>query len=147
MGYLGITRSLFNPSIVVLPLSREVEDMLQALPTEVDLKAIFHQLEETHKQDLQLIQSEVQQLTDQVSIGETSTATLEQRVVALEQDQASHTNQIVPMQMLLEDQRLQNNLQLWNIPEAVGPEHLHNTGPAILHKALDIPIPSNHPEG
>lgn len=97
-------------------------------------------VEEQHRRDFQQLRSEMQILDDRLSKGESVVTALEHHVAQLEQGHAPHQDSLAEMQLHqedLENRGCRNNLRLWGLPEAKGPENLQETILAILHRVLD----------
>lgn len=112
------------------------------------MEAMAARLEEMHRRDLKLVQTEVQQLTDRLKKGETSLASLENRVIHLEQVQilqASHASSLQLHLEELEDHNRRHNLRFRGIPEAIGRETLQSTVLAICQQ-LATSAPSHNLE-
>lgn len=115
---------------------------IEALPTRADIESLILQIEEAHSRDIQEVRTVLHSVSDRVTSGETLVAALETRVQALDRASDSH---IVEAQLNLEemeDRSRRNNLRLWGLPEATGPEDLAETVTAIFHSLLDSPPPS-----
>lgn len=113
--------------------------MLRALPTRWDIEALILRLEETHRQDIQAVRSEIHTLTERVSAGEESASSVEQRVGALEKAQTIQATTAADLQLHLEeleDRSRRNNLRLGGRPESSGVEDLQVTVNAIFQVVL-----------
>lgn len=60
-------------------------------------------MEETHRLDIQEMRGEVSTLVERISLGETSVASLEVRVAALEHSRDQHRDTAISLQLHLED--------------------------------------------
>lgn len=123
-------------------MEMDLRALMQALPTRADLEAMMARLEEVHRGDLKVVQTEVEQLTARLTTEESSLASLENRVAHLEEVQSVHASYASSLQLHLEefeDRSRRNNLRFRGISEGVGQEALQ---PVVLSicQQLDIPI-------
>lgn len=112
-----------GPSQQTSSLLEDLRSILQALPTKADIEALVSRIEEAHSHDIQEVKEEVQSLAIRVETGETSVTSLEHRMSALENAQATQMATAVDLQLHLEDledRSRRNNLRLWGLPEATG---------------------------
>lgn len=99
----------------------EEEDLMtliQVLPTP-DIEALIHRVEDAHHKGPQAVHMEIQLLSDRLTVDETATYALEQRVTSLERDRTSQVEIAVALQLQmedLEDRSRRNNLRLRGLP-------------------------------
>lgn len=104
--------------------------LLRALPTKADIESLMSRLETQHRKDIQEVRGELSSLDTRLTAGETSVMDLEWRVSALEHLQDAHIDTTTMLQLHMEemeDRSRRNNLRLWGLPEAMGPEDLPAT--------------------
>lgn len=69
---------------LTLRVDAELRALLQALPIRADIEAIVSRLEASHSQEIAVLRQEVQTLSDRMDSGESSVATLERRISAVD---------------------------------------------------------------
>lgn len=131
---------------LTLRADAELRALLQALPTRADIEAILNRLEESHKQEIAAVRHDVQTLSERMDSGETSVATIEQRLAAVEAAQTAQASSILSQQLQMEeveDRSRRNNLRLRGLPEATGMEDLAESTLAIFRDLLGEQYPPN----
>lgn len=106
---------------------------------------IFYWLEE-NRQDVQQIQTKVQQLIDHFSMGETLVMAMNRDSPFWNRGRLLKQTCLTAMQLQmddLEDRSCQKNLQIRGLPEVTCPKNLCDTVIAILHKVLDTNPPES----
>lgn len=112
----------------------ELQSLIRALPTKVDIVALIGTVEAAHRKELTTVKSEVKALTSRITADESSLSAIDHRVSALEELQEAHVEALVTQQVHLkdmEDRSLRNNLRLRGLTEAMGTEDLADTAIAI----------------
>lgn len=123
----------------------DIRALLGAFPTKVDMEALVLRVEEQHRRDFQQIRAEVGGLDDRLTRGEASVSVLEARVAQMEQAHSLYQDQLAEVQLHAEDlenRSRRNNLRLWGLPEATGPENLLETVRSIFLGILDLTPPA-----
>lgn len=88
---------------VTATLEGDIQALLRALPTRQNIKALILRVEETHRQDIQAVRTDINVLAEKVNAGEESVSSLEQWVGAFERAQNSYAVTAVDLQLPMED--------------------------------------------
>lgn len=121
---------------------RGIRALLSTLPTCRDIEALIIRVEETHRQDIQAVRSELTTLTERTKVGEETVSLVEQRVETLEKTLTTQTSMMVDLQLHteeLEDRSRRNNLWLRGLPETRGTEDLQATVIVVFQIILKSP--------
>lgn len=125
---------------LTLQVDEDLRSLLRSLPSRSDLEVMMQRMEETHRRELREVKTEVQMLATRLTAGESSIATLGDRVSALE---TAQVDTAVALQLALEDRSRRNNIRLRGLPEATGREDLEATTTAIITTLLGAETPGN----
>lgn len=123
-------------------MDAELRVLLHALPTKADIESLIGRLEEQHHKDLKEVKWDMQSISTWLTTVESSLATHEKQVAALEFLQDTHLNAGVTLQLHMEDmdRGWRNNLWVRGLPEVMGPEDLAETA---VRKISDDTLPAN----
>lgn len=140
LGHSGSTGSQ-SPSAYppTLQVDAELQALLHALPTKVDIESLIGRLEKQHRKDLIEVKRDMQSLSTRLTSEESSLASLETHVASLESLQEAHVDAAVTLQLHLEDMEDRswcNNLRLQGPPEVTGPKDLVEIELDQIHRAL-----------
>lgn len=127
-------------------MDAELRALLHGLPTRANIESLIGRLEEQHRKALQEVKQDLQSLTTRMTMGESSLVAMEQRVTSLESLQDAHMDAAITLQLHMEDMEDRsrcNNLWLWGLPEATGPEDLAASALEIFLRLSDDPFPAN----
>lgn len=103
-------------------------------------------MEETHCTEMHQVHTEIQLITDRLTMGEVRVTSLGERLEIMEIERGEYAETVAEMQLWieeLEDRSRRCNLRLRGVPEALEQENLQEKVMSIFHKVLEGRVPAN----